>query len=148
MGSRPPRQHALPKAKPREPRAAVNRQPEQAGLKMETLSIFIGLAIFPVALGASAIAYLASREITDVFTAVVITLVAGAAMALVARSRTKWRGTARMSNELLMAMLVGLIGATFVIGGIAGLSVAWIAIGALVLGGAVLIARSAKPITR
>ena len=150
MGSRPPRQHALPKTRPahREPRAAPARQPDDRGLKMETLAVFIGLAIFPVALGASAVAYLVNQDSRDIATAAVLTVVVGAVTALIARSRTAWRRDARMSNELLMALLVGLIGATFLIGGLASLSVAWSAAGLVVLAGAVLIARTAKPTAR
>ncbi|HEV2128028.1 MAG TPA: hypothetical protein VGR22_05345 [Thermomicrobiales bacterium] len=148
MGSRPPRHHTLPKSRPRQPRSVPNHQPAQTGLRMEAVAIFIGFAIFPVALGASGVAYLARQEITDVATAVILTIVVGLVAAVFARSRRQWRRDARMSNELLLAMLIGTIGVTFLIGGIAAMSSIWIVVGVAVLAGAILVGRTAKPTTR
>ncbi len=148
MGSRSPRQHALPKARPRQARPPLNPDPAQTGLRMEAIAIFIGLAIFPVALGASGVAYLARQEITDIATAVILTFIVGIVAALYARRRRQWRRDVRMSNELLLAMLVGTIGMPFLIGGIAGASAIWIGIGVAVLAVAVLLGRTAGPTTR
>lgn len=139
MGSRPPRQQPLPH--PIRPASPAPEAP-QAGLSMATLGPFIGLAAFPVALGAAFIGYAASGETATIAIALVATAVLAAVVWLIARSRPAWRRNARVGNELLAAMLVAVIGFMFFIGGIAALAPVWIVVGAAVLGGAWLIQRA------
>jgi hypothetical protein len=111
---------------------------------MATIGPFIGLAIFPVALGAAFIGYGVTGSSQTIATALVITVILAVGLWLVVRSRTAWRQSARVSNELMAAMLVGLIGFMFLIGGLAAVSPIWIVVGAAVLGLAWLIQRG-KP---
>lgn len=147
MGSRPPRKHTLPKP-PRQPRPVPHSEPAQTGLRMETLSVFIGLAAFPVAIGAAGVAYIARQDASSVAAAAILTVVVAAIMLLLARSRRQWRRDTRISNELLLAMLIATIATTFLIGGAAGLSVIWITAGAIMLLVAWFVGRSAMPTFR
>ncbi len=147
MGSRPPRKHTVPKP-PRQPRPAQPSEPVQTGLRMETLSVFIGLATFPVAIGAAGVAYIVRQDASSVAAAAILTVVVAAIMVLLARSRHQWRRDTRISNELLLAMLIATMATTFLIGGAAGLSAIWIAAGAIMLLVAWFVSRSAKPTYR
>ena len=108
---------------------------------METLTPVIGLAAFPVALVAAFVAYIASGSSRSIGAALVVTLIASIGVWLVLRAQSEWRRTARMTNELALALLVAIIGISMLIGGIAGLSVGWVAIGAAILVGAWFIQR-------
>jgi hypothetical protein len=147
MGSRPPRKHTPPKP-PRQPRPAQPSESAQTGLRMETLSVFIGLAAFPVAIGAAGVAYIARQEASSIATAAILTVVVAAILILLARSRRQWRRDTRISNELLLAMLIATMATAFLIGGAAGLSAIWIAAGAIMLLVAWFVGRSANPTFR
>ncbi len=100
---------------------------------MATITPLIGFAYFPVALGAGFIAYAGSRDARAIGGAMVLTLVVALAIWLVLRNRPALRHDVRMSNELLAAILLGLVGLMVTLGGIAGLSIGWTLGGALVL---------------
>lgn len=144
MGSRPPRQHPLPKA-PRE--APPSPEDEPRGLSMDTLTPFIGFAIFPVALGAAFIGYAASESTSAIAAALVITVIVAAALWALVRRQATWRSNARMSNEFLAAILVAVIGFMMLIGGIAAIAPAWMVFGTLILAGAWYIQRNAPSVT-
>ena len=141
MGSRPPRQQPLPKSR-RQPRLMTHEPaPETTGFTMETLTPIIGLAAFPVALVAAFVGYIASGSTRSIGAALVVTLIVSIGVWLLLRAQSEWRRTARMTNELVLALLVAIIGISLVIGGIAGLSVGWAAIGLAILVGAWFIQR-------
>jgi hypothetical protein len=100
---------------------------------MDTITILIGLASFPIALGAGFIAYAGSRDARAIGGALVLTLIAALAIWLAFRSRPAWRRDVRLGNELLAAILLGLVGMMILLGGIAGLSPGWTAGGIAVL---------------
>jgi hypothetical protein len=108
---------------------------------MEVVTPFLGLTAFPVAIVASFIAYAATSDISSIAAAVILTALVAAGLWLALRQMTRWRGTARMTNELLLAILVGVIGMGIMLGGVAGLSPAWAAMGLAVIVGAWLIQR-------
>ena len=108
---------------------------------METLTPAIGLAAFPVALVAAFVGYIASGSTRSIGAALVVTLVVSVGVWLLLRAQSDWRRTARMTNELVLALLVAIIGISMVIGGIAGLSVGWAAIGLAIFVGAWFIQR-------
>ncbi len=111
---------------------------------METITPFIGLATFPVALGGAFIAYGATGDTRAIGFSLVIAAIASVAIWLVVRTRASWRSGTRMSNELLLALLVATIGMMFLVGGLAALSPIWIGVGAAVLVGAWLVQRSSS----
>lgn len=110
---------------------------------MATITPMIGFAYFPVALGAGFIAYAGSRDVRAIGGALVLTLIVALAIWLAFRNKPGWRRDARLSNERLAAILLGLVGMMIVLGGIAGLSLAWTLGGVVVLGIAAIILRVA-----
>lgn len=138
MGSRRPREHSIPKA-PKPP--SQPGQTEHGGLRMENISTFIGLSIFPVALCSAGIAYTANQDSRVVGSALILTVIFAAIAILIARSRQEWLRATVMTNELLLGMLIGVIATAFLIGGIAGLAPAWIVAGVVTLVIAIFVAR-------
>ncbi len=108
---------------------------------MEALTPFIGLAAVPVAIVASFLGYALSGELSSIAAAVILTIVVAAGAWLMLRGMAAWRATARMTNELLLAVLLATMGTGIFLGGVAGLSLPWSIAGLAVLGGAWLIQR-------
>ncbi|HET7530825.1 MAG TPA: hypothetical protein VFJ98_07695 [Mycobacteriales bacterium] len=129
MGSRPPRHQPMPKPQPDRPDPDGDRQ----GLSMETITPLIGLAYFPVALGAGFIAYAGSRDVRAIGGALVLTLITALSIWLAFRNLPAWRRDVRITNERLAAVLLGLVGLMILLGGIAGLALGWILGGLIVL---------------
>jgi hypothetical protein len=100
---------------------------------MENLTPLIGMAVFPVALGAGFIAYAGSRDARAIGGAFVLTIIVALAVWLALRNRPSLRRGGRMTNERLAAILLGLVGLMILLGGIAGLSPGWTLGGAVVL---------------
>ena len=113
---------------------------------MDTITPFIGFAIFPVAIIASFIGYGASGSSRTIGAVLVITVITAVVMWAAIRSQSRWRSSAKMSNELLMAMLVATIGVALLIGGIAAISPVWMAAGVVLMAGAWLIQRFSSPV--
>lgn len=139
MGSRPPRQQPLPK----KPRLAAPQGDQDPGVSMSTVTPMIGIATFPIAFGASAVAYIASGSPIAVLVAILATLALGAITWILIRAKSAWRASLEPDNMVVLAMLVGGIGTAFLVGGVAALSLPAIVLGIVVLGGAWLIFRSA-----
>lgn len=116
-------------------------EPKATGFTMETLTPIIGFVAFPVAIVASFIAYVATGNSRSIGAALVVTAVVAIGVWLLLRTQTEWRRTARMTNELMLALLVAFIGISLLVGGIAGLSVVWIIAGLAILAGAWFIQR-------
>lgn len=114
---------------------------------MATLTPFIGFAVFPVALGAAFIGYGASGSSSTIAVALVTTVIVAVVLWALLRSQATWRRSARMSNELLAAILVAVVGFMMLIGGIAALAPIWMVIGVAILAGAWYIQHKAPSIT-
>ncbi|HYH11591.1 MAG TPA: hypothetical protein VD789_04470 [Thermomicrobiales bacterium] len=142
MGSRPPRPQSLPRAPRQDP---TTPESEELGLSMDSLTPFIGFAIFPIALGAAFIGYAASGSSNAIAAALVITVAFAIAIWALVRRQVTWRQNARMSNELLAAILVAVIGFMMLIGGIAALDPVWMIVGVAILAAAWFIQRYASP---
>ena len=143
MGSRPPRQQPMPSHERDRAPAPPDPGPNPEGISMATLTPLIGFAYFPIALGAGFIAYAGSGDVRAIGGAMVLTLIVVLAIWLAFRNNPAWRRDARMTNERLAAILLGMVGLMILLGGIAGLSLGWTAGGAIVLGIAALIVRFA-----
>jgi hypothetical protein len=148
MGSRPPRHQPLPKADRNRPVPPPDTGPNPQGISMATITPMIGLAYFPVALGAGFIAYAGSRDARAIAGALILTLITALAIWLAFRGRPELRRDARMSNELLAAILLGLVGLMILLGGIAGLSLGWTLGGLVVLAIAWIVQRVAPSTSR
>ena len=123
--------------------APLDPGPNPEGISMATITPMVGLAYFPVALGAGFIAYAGSGDIRAIGGAMVLTVIVALAVWLAMRSRPGWRRDIRLSNERLAAILLGMVGLMILLGGIAGLSLGWTLGGAIVLGIAAVVVRRA-----
>lgn len=108
---------------------------------METITPIIAFVTFPLAAGAAFVGYIASANSRVIGIAAIISVGTAIAIWALLWSQGNWRRGIRVTNGLLAAIILSMIGLVFTVGGLAAIAPVWIVIGLVVLGGAFLIAR-------